>query len=128
MTDSPVLTSWRDGDTDPLIETLAPDAVFSSPVADYRGRSTVGHMLGLISRVLDEPVPVRRWSLDHDNVYRFRARVGRDEVQGILHEERDEAGQLAHITLFLRPYSALREAIRAMSRLLEQSPPAGPSA
>ncbi|WP_280398976.1 nuclear transport factor 2 family protein [Nocardia carnea] len=122
MADSPVLTTWRTGDTDSLAEILAPDAVFSSPVADYRGRPAVLHMLGLISQVLHEPGAVRRWSRDHDTVYRFRAHVAGAEVQGMLHEERDEAGRLVHITLFLRPYSSLREAIRAMARLLEQSP------
>lgn len=128
MTGSSVLTTWRNGDTEALAEILAPDAVFSSPVADYRGRPAVLHMLGLISQVLHEPDAVRRWSRDHDTVYRFRARVAGAEVQGMLHEERDEKGRLAHITLFLRPYSSLREAIRAMGRLLEQSPLDGPPA
>lgn len=123
-----VLTAWQDGDTSSLASAMEPDVVFSSPAFDYSGRRAVVHMFGLISQVLDEIDPVGSWCRDHDTLYRFDARVAGDEVQGIVHEVRNDAGQLVHVTLFLRPFVVLRDAMRAMGQLLEQSPLPAPPA
>lgn len=119
---SPVLTAWRSGDTDALAAALSDDVVFSSPVTDYRGRDAALHILGLIGEVVEEPGPLRARAEDPDVFHRFVARIGGDEVEGVLHEERDSTGRLVHITLFLRPYTALRTAMAAMRALLERSP------
>lgn len=127
MTISPVLTAWQTGDTGALAATVSDDVVFSSPVADYRGRDAALHILGLIAAAIEEPRPIHVRSGDGDAFHRFVAQVRGSELQGVLHEERDPAGRLVHITLFLRPYSVLRTAMGTMRRLLESSPlPAQP--
>ncbi len=106
---------------------VAEDATFSSPVADYHGRANVLHMFELISQVLGEVDQAQPYSGERGTVYRFTALVAGRQLEGVLHEERNEAGQLLRITLFLRPFAALRTAIGAMGRLLEQSPLPAPA-
>ena len=40
----------------------------------------------------------------------------------LLREERDAAGKLVHVTLFLRPYRVVRAAIAIMQQRLADSP------
>ncbi|WP_327147457.1 nuclear transport factor 2 family protein [Nocardia sp. NBC_01329] len=122
MITSPVLTAWRTGDIGALAAAVSDDVVFSSPVTDYRGRDAALHILGLIGEVVEEPGPIRERSENSDVFHRFAAHIGGGEVEGVLHEERDSTGHLVHITLFLRPYAALRTAMAAMRALLEHSP------
>lgn len=119
---SPTLTAWQSGNIRALAATVTHDVVFSSPATDYRGHAAALHIIGLIAEVLEEPARTGRWGDERDTLSRFRARIGDDELNGVLHEEYDATGQLTHITLFLRPYAALRAAIGEMRRLLEQSP------
>lgn len=118
-----VVEIWRTGAVDRLPDRLAEHAVFSSPVADYAGRDRVCHMLGLIARVVDDVRPTAVWGgTDRDAVSAFAARVGDEQVEGMLREEYDEAGALEHVTLFLRPYRVLKVAIARMRELLEEDP------
>ncbi|WP_063020035.1 nuclear transport factor 2 family protein [Nocardia niwae] len=127
MKQSQILSAWRAGDTASLAAMVAEDATFSSPVADYHGRANVLHMFELISQVLGEVDQAQPYSGERGTVYRFTALVAGRQLEGVLHEERNEAGQLLRITLFLRPFAALRTAIGAMGRLLEQSPLPAPA-
>ena len=52
----------------------------------------------------------------------FTARCQGNEMQGMLREQRDGSGALVHVTLFLRPYRALRAAIAQMGELLARNP------
>jgi len=120
---SPIVSALRSGDTGSLSGLLADDVVFSSPVADYHGREPVSRMFALIAVVIDEVTPVQEWHAELDSVYAFTARVSGEQVQGMLREQSGAAGALTRVTLFLRPYAALRTAIAAMRRLMEESPP-----
>ncbi|WAL68133.1 hypothetical protein ORV05_10315 [Amycolatopsis cynarae] len=122
MSPSPVLAAWASGDHGPLSEALAEHVTFSSPVADYHGRGDVAHMLGLIAGVLEGVERTGEWGDERDAVYALVARVGGQDVQGLLREERTGTGELAHITLFLRPYPVLRTAIGRMREALERTP------
>ncbi|BCK53717.1 hypothetical protein [Nocardia wallacei] len=128
MHDSVVLEAWRSGDVGSLAAELAEGAVFSSPVADYRGRANVAHMLGVIATVLGGVEETATWPGAGDRVFAFRAKVEREELQGVLREERDAHGKLRQVTLFLRPYRVLRGAIATMARRLEDSPLPEPAA
>ena len=116
------VSALRTGEIKSVSGELAADVVFSSPVADYRGRAAVSHLLGLISTVLEEVQPGREWIGDRDRVHAFTARVSGEPIQGMLHETDGAAGALTQITLFLRPYAALRTAIARMAGLLAESP------
>ncbi|MFI5716794.1 hypothetical protein [Nocardia sp. NPDC051750] len=122
METSPILSAWQSGNTEQLAQTSTAELVFSSPVADYAGRDAALHMIRLISEVLENPGQTHRWSDGPEAFSRFTAHAAGDEVQGVLHEERDPAGRLVHVTLFLRPYSTLRAAMGAMRDLLDRSP------
>jgi hypothetical protein len=123
MEGSPILSAWQTRDADALTGLLAEDVTFSSPVADYHGRETAGHMLGLIATVLEDVDPVRGWGDGRERLSAFTARVDDGQLQGILREERGPAGQLVQVTLFLRPQAVLRVAIEKMRQRLADSPP-----
>ncbi|WP_459548600.1 nuclear transport factor 2 family protein [Nocardia sp. X0981] len=122
MVESSVLAAWRSGSVAALSTVVAEDVVFLSPVAEYRGRDVVLHMLGLIASVIEDLDATNVW-VDENNVCsRFVGQVLGDELEGVLHEERNREGQLIRVTLFLRPLEVLRRAIRSMQVLLERSP------
>jgi len=119
---SSIVSALRSGDIGSVSGVLADDVVFSSPVADYRGRAAVSHLLGLISTVVEDVEPGPEWAGDGDSVYAFTAHVSGEPIQGLLRELGGEAGTLTQVTLFLRPYGVLRAAIARMGRLLADSP------
>jgi hypothetical protein len=112
--------------TDPSIDDadalFAEQARFRSPFADYRGREDVVHLVGHIRRVLADARTVRQFGDAGTTVSVFEARVGEHDVQGVLVEQRDDAGRLADAMLTVRPYAGLRAAMRAMRALLDESP------
>lgn len=109
-------------DGDALADLLAEDVIFSSPVADYHGRPDVVHLLGLIARVLQEPVATGTAWDDFSRFTTLTARVEGHAVEGVLRERHDETGRLVHATLFLRPFRSLQTAIAAMGGLLAAAP------
>jgi hypothetical protein len=128
MEGSLILPIWQTGGTGQaggtgaLTGLLAEDVTFSSPVADYHGRENAAHLLSLIATVLDDVEPGRGWGGGPDRLTAFTARVDGAELQGILLEERGPAGELVHVTLFLRPQQVLRAAIAKMRQRLADSP------
>jgi hypothetical protein len=122
MNPSLIVSAWQSGDTRHLAGALAEDVTFSSPVTDYRGRANAAHMLGLIARALEQVETTAAWQLERDSVWAIAARAQGLELEGVLRESRDDAGRLVHVTLFLRPYRSLRQAIETMGALLAQSP------
>jgi hypothetical protein len=117
-----VIDVLASGETDRLTGLLADDVVFSSPVTDYRGRSRVAHLLGLIARSLQELRTTAKWDGETEAVSAFTALAGGNQLEGMLREQRNTAGAVAHVTLFLRPYQALKAAIGHMRELLEEEP------
>jgi hypothetical protein len=122
MVESAVLRVWQSGATGALAGMLADDAAFSSPAADYAGRRDVSHMLGLIARILQDVRAGPQWGDENETVSAFTARFQGEEMQGMLREQRDSSGTLAHVTLYLRPYPVLRAAMARTGELLARSP------
>ena len=122
MVESAVLRVWQSGAIGDLAGLLADDAEFSSPAADYAGRRDVSHMLGLVTRVLQDVRVGPQWGGGNETVSSFTARFEGEEMQGMLREQRDSSGALAHVTLYLRPYRVLRAAMARMGELLARSP------
>lgn len=119
---SGVIAPWRAGEADSFPDLLAEGATFSSPVADYHGRDDAAHVMGLIARVLEDVTPETAWGTERDTVGVFRADVDGAPVEGIVREQRDAAGALVHVTLFLRPYRTLGVAISRMGQLMSDDP------
>lgn len=107
---------------DQLAGLLADDVTFSSPVADYRGKPDVLHLLGLIGQVLDERLATDVAFDGASRLTSIEASVRGERVEGIIRELHDERARVTHATLFLRPLRPLRAAVGAMAELLAQSP------
>lgn len=106
----------------PLTDALSENAVFHSPVRDYRGRADVAHILTTIGVVMDEISAQREFVAERELIAIIEAAHADHRMSGVLHEAYDEFGRVEHATLLLRPLSALLEAITAMRAALEQSP------
>jgi len=101
-------------DRDALIELLAEDVVFHSPVQTYRGREQAIRLLVTAGGVLDGVEVTRRL----DGVTFFTARVEEHPVDGVLDERAGEDGRIAEVTLMLRPLAQLQAAVARMARAL----------
>jgi hypothetical protein len=107
---------------DTVIELLAPDVGFTSPFAEYRGRGDVAHLFGKIARVLDRPRMIEIGRIGDDRLISLIARVDAAPIEGMVRERHDARGRLAGVTLYLRPYRTLGEAIRRMGAMLAEDP------
>ena len=108
---------------DALVSMLAEDVVFHSPVQTYRGREQVIHLLMTIGGVIDD-VRVTR---ELDGVTFFTAEVEEHPVDGVLVEGGGpaeggaaEGGEIAEITLMIRPLAQLQAAVAMMARALAE--------
>src|SRR5436853_6728519 len=92
-----------------MIEALAQDVVFNSPVAfkPFEGRDTVAQVLEAVLNTFED----FRYTdeLDDGNVHAlvFRARVGDKELEGIDLLRLDDDGKIADFTVLVRPASGL---------------------
>lgn len=104
------------GDLPGMIDKLAPDVVFNSPVAfkPFEGRETVGKVLEAVMNTFED----FRYTdeLDHGDVHAlvFRARVGDKQVEGIDLLRLNTDGQIADFTVMVRPASGLMALGEAM--------------
>jgi hypothetical protein len=111
---SELLAAIADSDQPGLEEMLAEDVVFHSPVQTYRGRRQALRLLVTIGGVIDDVEVTRRL----DNVTFFTAKVEEHPVDGVLVQESGDDGQVAEITLMLRPLAQLQAAVARMARAL----------
>lgn len=105
-------------DVDAMLECLAEDIVFQSPVVfrPYVGREAVGTLLRAVASVFEDFRYVAELSGDGQTALVFKARIGTRDVEGIDLGQVDANGRLTHLTVFVRPLSAalaLGEAMRA---------------
>lgn len=105
-----------------LEAALAERVRFHSPVADYRGRDDVVHLLCHIATVLRAVEPTREVEDGPTTTTFFEARVGEHRLSGVLDEHHDARGRVTEATLMLRPLGALRIAVQAMAVALERDP------
>jgi hypothetical protein len=101
---------------------LAPDVVFHSPVADYRGRDDVAHLLAAIASCLDAPVTTAELAGPSQTATVFVTAVSDRRLDGVLLQACDDEGLLAEATLQLRPLAVLRTAVERMKAALAADP------
>lgn len=101
---------------------LAPDAVFHSPVADYRADDQIAPMLDALLRVLRVTATVAVHGDDTETFCFFRAEVAGEEADGVLRVVAAPGGRAGDVTLMIRPLDALLKGVKAMERRLR--PPA----
>ena len=117
-----LLTAVRTQDAGALAALVAPDVAFHTPVASYRGREVVVHLLQTIGGILDEVRPVRRLDAVDERVTFIAARVGHDEADGVLSEVLDADGRVGELRLMLRPLPVLLAAVERMGAALAAAP------
>ena len=103
-------------DRNALVEVLADDVVFHSPVQTYRGRHLILPLLLAIGGII-ENVEVTR---ELDDVTFFAATVEEHPVDGVLVEREVGESRIAEITLMLRPLAQLQAAVARMARVLAE--------
>lgn len=111
---SELLAAIAGREQDELEAMLAEDVVFHSPVQTYRGRPQAVRLLVTIGGVIDDVEVTRRL----DGVTFFAAKVEEHPVDGVLVEEAGDDGQIAVITLMLRPLAQLQAGVARMARAL----------
>jgi hypothetical protein len=111
------------GDLDRMTSLLAEDVTFSSPAVfkPYSGRETVAFILAAVVRVFEDFRYEREIGSedDVDHALVFRARVGDKEVQGVDLLRMNPEGQIADLTVMIRPLSGLNAVVAAMGAQLE---------
>jgi ketosteroid isomerase-like protein len=109
-----LLEAIANRDRDALVELLADDVVFHSPVQTYRGRDQVVHLLATVGTVIDDIKATRTL----DGVTFFVARVEEHPVDGVLDERAGADGRITEIMLMMRPLAALQAAVARITRTL----------
>jgi SnoaL-like domain len=101
-----------------MVELLAPDVVFNSPVAfkPFEGQEAVGKVLAAVMSTFEDFRYTDQLEGDDDtHVLVFRARVGDKELQGIDLLRLDDDGRIADFTVLVRPASGLMALAEAMA-------------
>lgn len=96
-------------DLELLTETLCENVVLHSPVLfrGFEGRDTVTAVLTHVAATLDDLTYTDELTDGNTVALRFKANVGDKELEGIDFLELDEDGNVAELTVFMRPFSAL---------------------
>jgi hypothetical protein len=94
---------------DAMRATLREDVVLHSPILfrGFEGRDIVVQVLTHVAATLEDFRYTDELAEGQVVVLRFKARVGDRELEGIDFLELDEEGQVAELTVFMRPMSAL---------------------
>jgi hypothetical protein len=101
---------------------LEEDVVFHSPVADYRGRTDVAHLLAAIASCISAPQAGEQLTGAVSTATAFESAVGERRLDGVLVQRCSDRELLAEATLLLRPLAVLKVAIAGMRDALAASP------
>ena len=105
------------GDPAQISATLSPEVTFRSPAvhAPYVGRDTVQAVLTAVTQVFEDFRYVAHLVDGDQEMLRFNARVGGRDVDGVDIVRYDENGQVAELSVMIRPLSALNAVREAMA-------------
>jgi hypothetical protein len=108
-----------------LTETLCEDVVLHSPILfrGFEGRDTVATVLNHVAATLEDLTYTDELREGDTICLRFQAKVAGTsrELEGIDFLELDEDGNVAELTVFMRPFSALTAFNEQMSARLGAS-------
>jgi hypothetical protein len=107
-------------DDDAALATLADGVVFRSPAVykPYRGKEQVGQLLRLVATVFENFRYTHEWRDGSTTILFFEANVGDRELQGIDILEENDAGEVAALTVMIRPLSGLQAVAATMAERL----------
>jgi hypothetical protein len=104
------------GDHPAMVDALAPEVVFNSPVAflPFEGRDAVGQVLGAVMETFEDFRYTDELAGETAHALVFAARVGEKKVQGIDLLRFDGQGKIRDFTVLVRPLSATIALAEAM--------------
>jgi SnoaL-like protein len=107
-------------DLEAMKATLREDVVLHSPILfrGFEGREMVVQVLTHVAATLEDFRYTDELAEGGTVVLRFKARVGDRELEGIDFLELDEQCQVAELTVFMRPLSAINAFNEQMSARL----------
>ncbi|MGP4046622.1 nuclear transport factor 2 family protein [Streptomyces sp. 2A115] len=124
---NPFRKAVEDGDHAAVVDLLAEDVVFTSPVVfkPYAGKAITAAILGAVIRVFEDFRYVREIANPdgRDLALVFEARVGDRAIQGCDFLHFDENGRIDDLMVMVRPLSAaqaLQAAMAARFELIER--------
>jgi hypothetical protein len=96
------------GDHSAIVQALAPDVVFRSPIVfkPYEGRDAVAPILAAVMQVFDSFRYVDQLEGEGTGALIFEAKVGDRRLDGLDHLRFDEDGLVSELTVMVRPLSA----------------------
>jgi len=105
------------GDEEAALATLADDVVFRSPAVykPYQGKEQVDQLLRLVGTVFENFRYTSEWRDGRTTILFFEANVGDRELQGIDILEENEQGEVAALTVMIRPLSGLQAVASTMA-------------
>jgi hypothetical protein len=105
------------GDHPAMVDALAPEVVFNSPVAflPFEGRDAVGQVLGAVMETFEDFRYTDELAGETAHALVFAARVGEKEIQGIDLLRFDGEGRIRDFTVLVRPLSATIALAEAMA-------------
>lgn len=101
-----------------MIDTLADDVVFNSPVAfkPFEGRETVGKVLEAVFNTFEDfRYTDELEGPDGTHALIFEARVGDKSVQGLDLLRTADSGEIKNLTVMIRPMSGVIALAEAMA-------------
>ena len=103
-------------DHDAALATIADDVEFRSPAVHkpYHGKDRVDGILRLVATVFENFRYTAEWRDGATTILFFEANVGDRELQGIDILEDGADGQVAKLTVMIRPLSGLQAVSAAM--------------
>jgi hypothetical protein len=115
-------TAVEAGHIEGVADLLAPTVVLNSPVTfhPYRGREAVALVLRAVSEVLEDFRYVDALEGEETSALVFEARVGEREVTGIDLFRATNDGQIAELTVLVRPMSGVIALAQAMGPKVEE--------
>lgn len=117
-----LVRALQHSDREVLRSSLASTVVFNSPVATYRGRDDVVHLLVIIGDVVERLTVTGEFAAGSQTVTLVSGHVGQDQVDGALVQVANDDGLVARLTLMLRPLSGLLEGVDRMGQRLAAEP------
>jgi hypothetical protein len=110
-------------DLDAMVEALADDVVFHSPVTfkPFEGREAVSMLLGVVFRTFEDFRYTDELDGDEIKALVFQARVGDKQIEGLDLLRLDGEGKIADFTVMVRPLSATMALAEAVGKGLEQA-------
>lgn len=105
-------------DPDAMVAALADDVVFTSPAVfkPYTGKPLVGSLLRCVMKIFSEFRYTAELTDGDQAALVFETKVGDKLVQGIDLGRVNADDKVTHLTVFIRPMSALAAVAEAMQR------------